>query len=65
MEQTFYEAEWYTMPPRDRKVFALLLSMAQNAITLKAGGVFVMTLDWYSDLFKKAYNLALVIGDTA
>lgn len=63
MEVVFYGTEWYTMSPRDRKVFVVLLAMAQNPIALKAGGLYVLTLDWYSDLFKKAYNLALYIRD--
>lgn len=53
------------MKPKDREAFVIFLSMAQNQITWTAGGVSVLTLDWYSNLFKQAYNLALFVGDRA
>ena len=59
-EDAFYfEVQWYQLTPQDRKI--LLLLMTRSKVSLKAGGIYPMTLDGFMDVLKAVHSNCVVL----
>lgn len=63
LQFSLYNTPWYNWSPKDSRAFIILLSMSQNKLVMNSGGLKILTLDWYSNIYKEAYQISLILGD--
>jgi hypothetical protein len=56
MAESIYNIAWYQIPPRQRKLFLILLHQVQQPITFKAMKIFPVNLESFPPVIKASYS---------